>query len=114
MIQGIWKLFQHGADWTIGLWEQLLGYLNSIISASFNTLFASMPASVQDGSAFNIDLSEISTIEGGMAEGLWDGILWLVPISESILIVIGIYSIVASIRAIRWALGLIPTLSLGG
>ncbi|MDP6584926.1 MAG: hypothetical protein QF535_09735 [Anaerolineales bacterium] len=98
-----------------GIWyivDLFLDFIIYILDVLFNLCFSWLPASVQDGSALGLDLTTIETLHDNTTVALWDGILWLLPVSECILIVSAAYAISGVIRLVRWLLGFIPTLSL--
>lgn len=94
-------------------WEASTMLVNYLISSLFSSIFSTLPAEYQDGSIMQLDMAHIDSFSGAVEPSLWDGILWLFPIADAIVVLSAGFVVVLGIRVVRWALGLIPTLSLG-
>jgi hypothetical protein len=111
------QFFVDIAEWLLSgfsfIYTSIIEFLNSILSGFFDFIFSSMPVSMQDGSALQLDMEQVDSFKGAIDTNLWDGLLWLFPIADVILILSAGYFVILSIRVVRWSLGLIPTLNLG-
>ncbi|MEM9662515.1 MAG: hypothetical protein AAF937_09420 [Planctomycetota bacterium] len=85
LLARIWELVAVGVNW---VWQEVLGYSTSLIAPSWQA-----------------DMTQVMQYI--------DPITYLFPVYQTLAIVGVTYAAVFSIRATRWLLACIPTLSLG-
>lgn len=101
MFQWIIDIWNKFVQWLDYIFEQILGFISSIVDWAVNMLVSMLPSSFTDGSWFSFDVSGLAM--------LTDSLLYIFPVGAMIGVIIATWTLVGAIRIIRWIIGFVPT-----